>query len=187
MRKLHELVEIRSGYTFRSSIDSFATGDTEVIQAKDLDDLNLAILPKITFPGEPKHLLQPGDILVSARGYSRAQLFQESESKTVAASSVFILTPKNETVSAEFITMFFNSSLGVRAMIEMSSGSSVKTITKENLGQIYIPELPPDTERALGKVVQSLDDELDLMNMKQLYLEHLRRTIISKTLKETKA
>ena len=50
MIKLSELVGIRSGYTFRSSIDSFDAGDTEVIQAKDLNpDYGTAPRPKINY------------------------------------------------------------------------------------------------------------------------------------------
>lgn len=185
MRKVCELVEIRSGYTFRSSIDSFARGNTEVIQAKDLGaDFGFAMRPKIDFPGESKHLLKPGDILVSARGYSKAILIQDNNLKAVASSSLFVLTPKNNNINPEFIAMFFNSIQGMKAVFELSSGAALKSITKENLGQIIIPEIPPDTERSLGRTVQAIEDHLALMTEKQIYLSQLRDTIISKTLKE---
>ena len=52
MRKLRDLVDIRSGYTFRTAIDNFAEGDTEVIQAGDLEfHFNFAKRTSITFPG----------------------------------------------------------------------------------------------------------------------------------------
>lgn len=187
MRKLSDLVEIRSGYTFRSSIDSFDEGDTEVIQSKDLGgDFGFAWRPKITFPGEPKHLLKPGDILLSARGYAKAQLFQDEMKKAVASSSIFVLTPKEPAVSPEFITMFFNSTQGFRAVLELSSGASVKSITKESLGQITIPDISPDKERALSKAVQAIDNYRGLMRKKEIYIDNLHEAIISKTLKETK-
>ena len=185
MRKLNELVEIRSGYTFRSALDTYESGDVEVIQAKDLgSDFGFASRPHIAFPGESKHFLQTGEILVSARGYAKAQLFQDTDAKAVASSSIFVLTPRTHAVSAEFITMFFNSLRGIKAVLELSSGASVKSITKESLGQIIIPEIPPDKEQALGRAVQAIDDELSLMSEKQLYLNHIRESIISKTLKE---
>lgn len=185
MRKLRELVEIRSGYTFRTSLEDFAEGDTEVIQAKDLtDDYGFAWRPKIAFTGEVKHLLQPGDVLVSARGFSKAKLFTEPSKKAVAASSVFVLTPKNDDVSSEFIAMFFNSIPGIKAMLELSSSGSVRSITKESMGQIIIPEIPPDKQQSLGKAVQAIDDYRALITEKQLYLDQIRTTIISKTFKE---
>ena len=185
MKKLHELVEIRSGYTFRSSIDTFPPGGTEVIQAKDLGvNFGFTLRPKIAFPGDTKHLLQSGDILVSARGYAKAHLFKSSNTKAVASSSIFVLTPKNNHVSPEFITLFFNSLPGIKAVDELSSGASVQSITKENLGQIIIPEIPPDKEHSLGKAVQSIDNQLALIAEKEIYLNHIRSSIISKTLKE---
>ena len=186
MKKLNELVDIRSGYTFRSSIDSFGSGDVEVIQAKDLGaDFDFAARPKISFPGDDRHLLKSGDILLSARGYSKAILYRDSSTKAVASSSIFVLTPKQSGVSLEFITMFFNSTLGIKAMFNQSSGAAVKSITKENLGQIEIPEIPPDKERALGRSVQAIDDYLALMTKKELHLEHIRSAIISNALKES--
>lgn len=185
MRQLRDLVEIRTGYTFRSSIDTFSEGDTEVIQAKDLGvDYGFALRPKVLFTGGDKHLLQPGDVLVSARGFSKAQLFKEPNKKAVAASSVFVLTPKSNGASSEFIAMFFNSVPGIKAMLELSSGGSVRSITKESIGQIIIPEIPLDKQRSLGKAVQAIDDYRALIAKKELYLDHIRTTIISKTLKE---
>lgn len=186
MRKLHDLVEIRSGYTFRSSIEAFPVGDTEVIQAKDLGlDEEFAVRPNIEFPGEDRHLLRPGEVLVSARGFARARLFKDGSNKAVASSSIFVLTPKSDSINAEFIALFFNSNQGMRAVFELSSGASVKSITKESLGQIVIPDIPPDKAHSLGSAVQAIDDELALMTKKEIYLNHLRESIITKILKET--
>ncbi len=186
MTRLRDLVQIRTGYTFRSSIDTFAKGDTEVIQAKDLGiDYGFARRPKVLFTGDGKHLLRPGDILVSARGFSKAQLFKEPNKKAVATSSVFVLTPKTKDVSGEFIAMFFNSTLGIKAMLELSSAGSVRSITKESIGQIAIPDIPPDKQQSLGKVVQAIDDYRALITEKEIYLDQIRTTIISKAFKET--
>lgn len=184
MKLLKELVTIRTGYSFRSSIDSFPAGSIEVIQAKDLNDsFATSHRPKITFPGEPSHLLKPNDILVSARGQAKA-IFIQHPLKAVASSSLFVLTPKTAAVSPRFLTMFFNSPKGVKAIAELSSGASVQSITKENLGRILVPELPPDKQQDLGKVVQTIDDELALIQAKAAHLSELKSFIISKTLKE---
>lgn len=185
MRRLNDLVNIRSGYTFRRAVDEYDVGDVEVIQSRDLGtDYGFAARPKISFPGEDSHMLKPGEVLVSARGFAKARLFQDTDSKAVASSSLFVLTPKTEDVSPEFIAMFFNSVQGIKAVLELSSAGSVKSITKENLGQIVIPQISPDREKSLGRAVQAIDDELALITKKELYLNHIREAIISKTLKE---
>ena len=127
MSKLSEIVDIRSGYTFRVAVDSFRSGNTEVIQAKDLGtDFESSKRPKIKFPGEVKHLLVPGDILVSARGTAKAKIYSDKDAKAVASSSLFVLRPKKDSVSPEFITMFFNSAMGIKSVFELSSGASVQ-------------------------------------------------------------
>lgn len=186
MKKLSDLVEIRSGYTFRAAIESFEKGDTEVIQTGDLGFyFDFAQRPRIRFPGESKHLLRKGDVLVSARGFSKATLFKKDNLKAVASSSLFVLTPKDASVNPEFISMFFNSEQGMRAVFGLGSGGSIRSITKDSLSNIIVPEIPPDKERALGKVVQAIDDELAAMELKELHLNKIRETIINKTLKET--
>ena len=185
MTKLSDLVTIRSGYTFRAAIDSFSEGDTQVIQARDLGfQFDFARRPSITFPGDDKHLLKKGDVLVSARGFAKATLFK-SDNKAVASSSLFVLTPKGSFVNPEFIAMFFNSEQGIKAVFGLGSSGSIRSITKESLGRITIPKIPPDREQSLGKAVQAIDDELAAMELKEIYLGNIREAIITKTLKES--
>lgn len=184
MKRLSEVVEIRSGYTFRTAVDSYPRGEVEVVQAKDLSDFHLVNLPRVDFSGSVSHLLQPGEILVSARGYSKAVVYRDEGRATVASSSLFVLRPKSKDVDPAFIAMFFNSIEGIKAVLRLSSTSSVQSITKDDLGQVLIPELPPDKQRTLGGTVQAIDDYLDVLDLKRIYLDHLRSAIISKTLQE---
>jgi len=185
MKKLMDLVDIKSGYTFRTAIDSFPDGDVEVIQVGDLDfHFNFSAKPKIDFPGNKEHLLQYGDILVSARGFSKAVVYRSND-KAVAASSLFVLRVKSKQTNPSFIAMFFNSTHGIKATLRLSSNSSVQTITKENLGQIELPELPPGKQNALGKLIQAIDDYQSLAQAKDIYLDNIRSTAIDKIFKET--
>ena len=179
-----DLVEIRSGYTFRSAIDSFSDGDVEVIQSGDLGvQFNFTLRQKIDFPGNDEHLLQYGDILLSARGFSKAMVYRENK-KAVASSSLFVLRVKSNKTSPSFISMFFNSEFGMKEVFRLSSNTSVQTITKENLGQIKIPEIPPDKQDHLGNLIQTIDDYKSLIQEKEIYLNSIRSNIINKTLKE---
>jgi len=185
MKRLKDLVDIRSGYTFRMAIDSFPDGNVEVIQSKDLnDDFNFTTRPKINFPGDNNHLVKSGDILFSARGFAKAVLYRDTKSPAVASSSLFVLTPRGCDIDAAFLVMYLNSVDGMKEFIRLSSGSSIKTITKDDLGNIEIPEIPPDKQRILGGLVQTINDYRALILEKEIYLDQIQSTIISKTLKE---
>ena len=184
MTKLRDLVTIRSGYTFRTAINTFPSGEVEVIQAKDLgSDFSFATRPKINFPGSSTHFLQPGEVLFSARGISRAVTYRDQKNKAVASSSLFVLRPKNENVSASFIALYLSSFDGIQEVMKLSAGNAVKTITMDDLGNIDIPQLPPDKQHALGGATQAIDDYLSELEKKIIHLDNLRSTIIQKILK----
>jgi hypothetical protein len=67
MLKLSELFDIRTGYTFRDSVADLEHGDIGVVQAGDVNAARLSKIPRINFSGD-KHLLEVGDIVLSARG-----------------------------------------------------------------------------------------------------------------------
>jgi restriction endonuclease S subunit len=185
-KKLTDLVEIRSGYTFRVAIDTFPTGDTEVIQVGDIDiHSNVSAKTKIDFTGSPDHFLRYGDVLLSARGFSKAVVYR-SDHKAVAASSLFVLRVKSQKTDPSFIAMFFNSIHGRKEMMRLSANSSVQTITKENLGQIGLPELPISEQNKLSRLIEAIDDYKSISQRKEVYLNEIRESAISNTFKETK-
>ena len=186
MKKLIDLVEIRSGYTFRAAIDTFPAGDTEVIQVGDIDfHFNFSARPKIDFKGSSDHLLQYGDVLLSARGFSKAIVYRSND-KAVASSSLFVLRVKSKQTDPSFIAMFFNSIHGIKAMLRLSTNSSVQTITKESLGQIKLPELPMDEQNNLSRLIEAIDDHKSLTQLKEIYLDNVRESAINKIFKEIK-
>lgn len=184
MTKLNELVEIRSGYTFRESIGNLPDGETEVFQSGDLnDDIDVANRPLIAFPGHTSHLLQEGDILVSARGVLKAYIYR-GKKPSVASSSILILRTKQLQATPEYIAAFFNSSAGIKAYLRLASSNALPTITKANLGEIDIPDIPTKSQQALGKLIDTIDTERRQLEEKLLYLDHIRTTAINTVLKE---
>lgn len=185
MKKLYELVSMRSGYSFRAALSSYEQGSTEVIQAKDLgDDFEVSPRPKIAFQGGKKHLLQDGDILVSARGVSRAVVYRGHANRAVASSSVFVLTPVAVTADSDAIALYLNSRVGVKELVRLSSGASLQMITKENLGALEVPEIPVEHMKLLSEAIDTIDRYRKLLLDKQEQLERLRASIISKTIQE---
>jgi len=184
MTKLRELVEIRSGYTFREGISHFSPGDVEVFQSGDLnDDIDFSNRPHISFQGNPSHLLREGDILVSARGLLKAYIYH-SDQPAVASSSVLVLRTNQSRVIPEYITAFFNSTVGIKSYLRLSTSNAFSTITKANLGEIDIPDIPLSDQKALGKLINAIDTTQRRLEEKQIYLNHIRTAAINKVLKE---
>lgn len=89
--KLTEIVEIKTGITFRNRLLDNLDGEVEVIQMKDVDE-NCMISRRLMRIGEnlvkSRHLLQPGQIILLAKGKSiRACLIREPDRKQVISSA----------------------------------------------------------------------------------------------------
>lgn len=184
MTKLYKLVDIRSGYTFRRGIDRLPAGDTEVYQAGDLSfDIDFSTKPRIAFSGKNEHYLLEGDILISAKGFPKAYIYHSSR-KAVASSSVLVLRSLSDGVLPEYITAFFNSKAGLKAYLRLASSDSLNTITKSNLGEIDIPDIPIEIQRSLGKLVDSIDTMQRQIAKKGIYLDRIRTVTVTRVLKE---
>lgn len=161
MTTVTELFEIRTGYTFRDSIPNIAPGAVAVVQAGDINAGRLAAVPRIQFVGD-KHLLQAGDILLSARGSTIARTVTPDLVPAVAASSVMILRPKSD-INSKFVTRFINSTTGQAALAKITSGSYIKTLRKSELGNLPIPTPPVTAQQTivdLGEVIEHYKEVL---------------------------
>src|SRR5690554_3011677 len=99
---LAQIADVRSGFTFRGSIDEVDIGNAHVIQIKDVrkhqdetnsDLINPEELPQINWDGRVKALATPNTVLLPARGgyFRAAYTGADTSALPVVASSQFIL------------------------------------------------------------------------------------------------
>ncbi len=189
MTKLNDLVIIIQGYSFRESVLSLPSGDVAVIQSGDLDLYGNQFfgyeLPKIKFENE-KYLLQENDVLLSAKGFSKAMVFRNSKYKSIITSSLFILRPKNDQIDSDYLAAYFNSIEGIKTVLRLSSGSSVRSITKIDLADMEIPTHSLIKQKTIGEAVKTIHDILENLDTKKFLLDSLKTSITSKAFKEIK-
>lgn len=147
--KLSEIVDIVTGYTFRSALRADDKGNYKVIQAKDvsgnlfLTDNNLI---KIKADKLPKNtMVKTGDVILSSRGKYRASVV-DINFPTIASSSVFVLRPKTTIINSEYLSIFLNSVLGQSQLEKLTSGSYIKSVPKSNLIGLVV-KTPPLSEQ----------------------------------------
>jgi restriction endonuclease S subunit len=114
MKRVKDIFEIMTGYTFRDSISEILPGNVAVVQAGDINADRLATVPRVSFDAQ-KHLLEVGDILLSARGKVVARTVTADIIPAVAASSVIILRPLSD-INTKFVCRYLNSSTGQSAL-----------------------------------------------------------------------
>jgi restriction endonuclease S subunit len=169
---LGELFEIRTGYTFRDSIAELERGGVAVIQAGDINAARQSGLPRIDFNGT-RHLLQVGDILLSARGATVARTVSPDLLPAVASSSVLILRPKSPDINSRFMTRYLNSHAGQAVLSKIMSGAYIKTIRKSELQELLVPMPPLKTQQKLVELGATVDDYREMLREKDVLLAHI--------------
>jgi restriction endonuclease S subunit len=143
MKHLKNISEIIVGYTFREALQWTDRGNTKVLLAKNITEegnVNYDELLKIDMNlSNTSAYVQSGDIILTSRGVFRAAVYEGNEKKTIAASSVYILRPKNELIVPQYLSIYLNSKRGQSSIQKVTSGGTIKTIPRKNLEELSIP------------------------------------------------
>lgn len=155
MLLLNDICEIWSGFSFRGSVADEAGGSVVVVQLRDVDWETETVawdaLPRIAASSLGSHrLLQPGDILIAAKGQTnRAVLVSESG---VAASTFFVARVSREDFVPAYVTWALNAAPAQAHFDVCARGGSIRSVTKACLGAAPIPAPPVETQRRIAEV-----------------------------------
>lgn len=170
MPELQSLVTIESGATFREKLTHDPHGNVRIIQVRDVagpylevgDDpllADLATLPR-------QQLLQPGDVLLLAKGSRHpVVLYTKPWPYAVAMSFFFrlrVLDPA--TTHPGYLVWYLNSTPGQAALYAGRQGSTVAGITKATLATLDIPLPNLQAQRHIALVDATLRRETKLAN-----------------------
>src|SRR3712207_1987925 len=142
--KLLELVDIKTGITFRNRLLDNLQGGVEVIQMKDVD-IQGNISERLVRISEDlikaKHLLQPGQIILLAKGkYTAACLIAEANKKYVISSAFFSLKVKNnQLVLPASLQWFLNQPEARNYFKSYASGTSMFSLPMSVLKNLEVP------------------------------------------------
>ena len=149
--KLKNIAEISLGLTFRTRLEPQPSGNTRVIQMKDLDNDNKVHLEnavKINSPLIKKskmRAIQKDTIIFSSRGRTiKAALFSKANysENTIVAAPLFCIKPKKEIVYPEYLLWYINSPDSQAYFNSRLEGTSIPIINKTTLEDWEV-ELPP--------------------------------------------
>ena len=180
---LGEIVDVRMGHSFRSRLDHDPSGDTSVIQMKDLDSpclnspdgLTRTHLPEL----HPKHLVHPGDLLVRSRGGAfLASLVTGELGRAVLMAPMFIIRARGAKIDPAYLHWFINHPDTQRQLVAHASGTSVKMLGKPALEQLEVPLPPLDVQQRIAQVSHLAEREDELIRR----LTECRKLVMDQTL-----
>jgi hypothetical protein len=165
---LGDIAAIRTGVTFKNSIEELDAGNLHILLPRDIVDGQLRDNPPMIdqrqVNGLDTHLLNPGDILLANKGTKFSVfLYQDSPPRAVATSSFFVISPKPKILIPEFLYWYLNQPLAKAHLQDKSSGSTIPSITKGIVGKLQIPQLPIRQQKWLVEILSHAERERQLL------------------------
>ena len=111
--KLEKIAAVQTGYSFRSRLESLASGAVAVIQMKDLTSANHVCCDELVrvdmeMPKE-HHLVRPGDLVFRSRGLtSNAALLVDDPGAAVLAAPLLRIRVTSAAVLPEYLNWFIS-------------------------------------------------------------------------------
>lgn len=166
--KLSEIADISTGYSFRSKIKEDPEGDTKVIQMSDVDKNRGIIKKQLTSisdfdPRSDRYFLDPGDIIMTSKGYNMdAFAVPGGLGKVVAVNSFLVMKVKTDKIIPEYLAWFLNSKRTQHFFKSVAAGTNIPNLSKRAVEGLEV-KFP-----ALEKQYQIAD--LDFLKRKEIYL-----------------
>lgn len=150
--QLHELVNIASGLqvsTLPAADYQPVPKPVQLLQLSDFSDDGVPLPPfrnQVTSlpPSADKHLLRPGQVLLTAKG---ARLFatcvQPDWLPALASTSFFVLTVEDSRLLPEYLTLLLNMPTTRETFWALFTTTTIPTLSRRSLLTLELPELPP--------------------------------------------
>ena len=106
-------------------------------------------------------VLQPGDVLLTARMNFKAAVFMQQDSKeqkkekkqpkTLASAAIWIIRPGGSKILPGFMAFWLNSLNGQKALKTLCNEfSTIKSIRKDDLERLSVPLIPQKLQQQIG-------------------------------------
>lgn len=164
---LSQLVEVRPGFPFRSSIIEDAAGDALVVQLKDVSresGPDWSQLTRTRLSGrKPYPFLQDDDILLPIRGnsYFAVHLAKVPE-PTVAASHFFVLRADKRRILPAFLVWQLNYGPAQEYFRQVRAGSVQQGLRRADVEQIPVVVPPLEQQARFAALAANIRRQQDI-------------------------
>lgn len=183
LKKLGDVVEIQSGYSFRGAVGDDGTG-VMVVQARDISGLIISAdhLPRVQQVFPKAKLLSKGDILLTSRGSFRSGVAR-FDVPAVASSSLFALRLRDASYLPEFLALYLNSSQAQSYLMQSAKGATIQSLSVSDLASLLIPVLSIERQKLLVSLQQNIEAQATLLRSKLDVVNEIYTGAINKSLK----
>jgi hypothetical protein len=151
-KQLGDIANIRAGYTFRESVKEVDDGNAHIVQIKDArkalelsggHQLLPEYLPEINWKGNQKIFADAECVILPVRGeYTRAAYINNQEldiNPIVVSSQFLILTPKDNSLDAEYLCWALNQPSAQSYFKQESRGTRMSMLSMASVSDLKLP------------------------------------------------
>lgn len=166
---LKKIADIRTGYSFRTKIQPDFTGNTLVVQLKELSEKNtidISTAVKIDMSDiSENYLLKKGDLVFRSRGMDSTAAIMNIDADNVILSAPFqrIRISKSLEIISEYLLWYINSKEAQTYFTTNKTGTSVSMISTAVLAEL--PVVVPSLE------IQKQIIEINTLTLKEIELQ----------------
>ena len=184
--KLKDIADVIAGYAFRGAIKPDISGDTFILQARNItqeDEIkHISDFTKISFNSlRTAAFLKKNDIVMTSRGMGpgsfRTTVVKFSDDNVLATSSVHIIRIKDSNVVPEYLSLYLDSTNGQNDIFMNVSGSYIKTILRKDLEDIEVPLPSIDKQKTIVALHENMRRQEEIINRKS----EIRRNLYNAT------
>ncbi|MEI7267179.1 restriction endonuclease subunit S [Pectobacterium versatile] len=183
---LEKIADVRSGFTFREAIQPSPVGNVHILQIKDLtQDVRIVpdALPAVVWePNATLPLLEPGEIVVAARGNRNVAVVYRGKAPVVATNQFLIINIKTKAVLPEYLCWLINHPT-IQQMFHRS-GTNIQSVTKAALLKVQLPLAPINVQQNIIGLQQVWEQEDLLISQLQANRHKLQLGILKKLSKD---
>lgn len=184
---LQNLARIRTGYPFRGRVEHDPNGETGVVQIRDLRQnptLEPALITRTSLPGLNNRQLQPGDLLMPARGDHRQAVAFNRPEPTVASSQLFTLRVAADAVMPAFLCWALNRPEAQHALANEARGSAMPALSRDSLATLRVPVPPLYIQQRIVELLELWQQETALMRQLMTNRERMLNGMVQQLLND---
>ena len=182
-KKIQEVAQVISGYTFRGAIEKALKGSVSVLQATNIksgiDISDTSVLISLSEePGRTLSYLEKNDIVLVSRGSGqgsfRSCLFVSEERNVIASSSVFIIRVKDVTVLPKYLSLYLNSDDGQKEILQIVTGGSyLQSLLRRSLEDLKVPIPPIGIQKSIIALNENIQEQEKIVKRKSIIKQNI--------------
>lgn len=166
---LGKIATVRTGYSFRSRLESMVSGAVAVIQMKDLTTANRVSCDELVkvdmeIPKE-HHLVKPGDLIFRSRGLtSSSALLMDDPGNAVLAAPLLRIRVTSNRVLPEYLNWYICQFPAQSYFASCAEGTALKMISKQSLENLEVLVPSVARQRLIVELAELADKEKHILN-----------------------